>query len=196
MSAPRFLVRSDLDRLFDALRADGRQILGPTVGDGAVVYDEITGPADLPNGWTSETAPGSYRMADGGGERAFDYGIALTAWKRFTHPSFVPLTRATRDGGSVTVVPVVEPAPNVAFLGVRACEIAALGIQERAMRAGPLGDADHAARRDAAIVVAVECAGATSTCFCTSMGTGPEVGEGADLVLAELDDGFIGPGRQ
>jgi NAD(P)H-flavin reductase/formate hydrogenlyase subunit 6/NADH:ubiquinone oxidoreductase subunit I len=90
----------------------------------------------------------------------------------------------------VTVVPVVEPAPPVAFLGVRACELAALGIQERAMRAGPVGDADHAARRDAALVVAVECASATSTCFCTSMGTGPEVRGGADLVLAELDAGF------
>ena len=59
------------------------------------------------------------------------------------------------------------------------------------MRAGPLGDADHAARRDAALVVAVECATATSTCFCTSMGTGPEVRDGADLVLSELDDGFV-----
>jgi NAD(P)H-flavin reductase/ferredoxin len=186
----RFLVRSDLDRLFDALRGEGRQVLGPTVVDGAVVYDEIGNAADLPVGWRSESAPGAYRLSDGGGERAFDYGVALTAWKRFTHPAFVPLTRATSEGGSVTVVPVVEPAPPVAFLGVRACELAALGIQERAMRAGPVGDADHAARRDAALVVAVECASATSTCFCTSMGTGPEVRDGADLVLAELDAGF------
>jgi NAD(P)H-flavin reductase/formate hydrogenlyase subunit 6/NADH:ubiquinone oxidoreductase subunit I len=165
-------------------------VLGPTVVDGAVVYDEIASAADLPIGWRSESAPGAYRLTDDGGERAFDYGVALTAWKRFTHPAFVPLTRATREGGTVTVVPVVEPAPPVAFLGVRACELAALGIQERAMRAGPVGDADHAARRDAALVVAVECASATSTCFCTSMGTGPEVRGGADLVLAELDAGF------
>lgn len=59
------------------------------------------------------------------------------------------------------------------------------------MRAGPVGDADHAARREAALVVAVECAAATSTCFCPSMGTGPEVDAGADLVLSELDDGFV-----
>jgi NAD(P)H-flavin reductase/ferredoxin len=189
-AVPRFLVRSDLDRLFDALRADGRQILGPTVAEGAVVYDEITGTADLPSGWRSESAAGAYRLTGAGGERAFDYGVALTAWKRFTHPAFVPLTRATKDGASVTVLPVVEPAPRTAFVGVRACEIAALGIQERAMRAGPLGDADHARRRDVALVVAVECAVATSTCFCTSMGTGPEVRDGADLVLAELDDGY------
>jgi NAD(P)H-flavin reductase/Pyruvate/2-oxoacid:ferredoxin oxidoreductase delta subunit len=31
---------------------------------------------------------------------------------------------------------------------------------------------------------------ATSTCFCASMGTGPEVSAGADVVLAELDGGF------
>ena len=190
MAGTRFLVRSDLDRLFDALRGEGRQVLGPTIVDGAVVYDEVGSAADLPLGWRSESAPGAYRLSDDGGGRAFDYGVALTAWKRFTHPAFVPLTRATSEGGTVTVVPVVEPAPPVAFLGVRACELAALGIQERAMRAGPVGDADHAARRDAALVVAVECASATSTCFCTSMGTGPEVRGGADLVLAELDDGF------
>ncbi len=59
------------------------------------------------------------------------------------------------------------------------------------MRAGPLGDADHVARGDAALVVAVECATAASTCFCTSMGTGPEVEDGADIVLSELDEGFV-----
>ena len=30
-----------------------------------------------------------------------------------------------------------------------------------------------------------------STCFCTSMGTGPEVRGGHDLVLTELDEGFV-----
>jgi sulfhydrogenase subunit beta (sulfur reductase) len=191
MPASFFLPRTDLDRLFTALAADGRRVVGPTIADGAVVYDELDSPADLPYGWTAETAPGNYRLEATGGSRAFDYGVALTAWKRFTHPSVVPLTRARREGDQVTVVPVTEPAPRLAFIGVRACELAALGIQERAMRAGPAGDADHAARRDASLVVAVECAQAMSTCFCTSMGTGPEVTNGADLILSELDDGFV-----
>ncbi|HEX5825553.1 MAG TPA: 4Fe-4S dicluster domain-containing protein, partial [Candidatus Limnocylindrales bacterium] len=186
-----FLPRQELDRLFGALAADGRRIVGPTVADGAVVYDELHEAASLPHGWTADTAPGSYRLRSTGSQRAFDYGMPVTAWKRFTHPSIVPLTRARRDGDLVTVEAVDEPAPRLAFVGVRACEIAALDIQERAMRAGPAGDPDHAARRDAALVVAVECATAASTCFCTSMGTGPEVDSGADLVLSELDDGFV-----
>jgi NAD(P)H-flavin reductase/NAD-dependent dihydropyrimidine dehydrogenase PreA subunit len=187
----RFLPRADLQRLFDALAEDGRRIVGPALVDGAVVYDELDGPAQLPHGVTVESSPGRYRAEAAKSPRAFDYGLAVTAWKRFTHPSFVPLTRSRRDGGQVVVEAIDPDPPRLAFLGVRACEIAALRIQDRAMRAGPAGDPDHAARRDAALVVAVECAAATSTCFCTSMGTGPEVDGGADLVLSELDDGFV-----
>jgi NAD(P)H-flavin reductase/NAD-dependent dihydropyrimidine dehydrogenase PreA subunit len=190
-TASSFLPRADLDRLFLALRTDGRRIVGPTVADGAVVYDELDNPADLPLGVMSEAAPGSDRLRPGDAARAFDYGVPVTAWKRFTHPAIVPLTRSRRDGDRILVEPVASDPPKLAFVGVRACEIAALDIQERAMRAGPVGDADHASRRDAALVVAVECALATSTCFCTSMGTGPEVRAGADLVLSELDDGFV-----
>jgi NAD(P)H-flavin reductase/formate hydrogenlyase subunit 6/NADH:ubiquinone oxidoreductase subunit I len=191
MPASYFLPRAELDRLFGALAADGRRVVGPTIADGAVVYDELPGPSSLPYGWTADTAPGSYRLRAADRARAFDYGVGVTAWKRFTHPAVIPLTRMRRDDDRITVEPVVEMPPRLAFVGVRACELAALEIQEEAMRAGPAGDADHAARRDAALIVAVECAAAASTCFCTSMGTGPEVNGGADLVLSELDDGFV-----
>ena len=181
-----FLPREDLDRLLDALRAGGRTVVGPTVRDGAVVYDEIASVDALPVGWRSDVAPGTYRLRRDDGARAFDYGVPVTSWKRYTHPPRVPLTR-TSDGR----IEAIEPeAPALAFIGVRACEIAALDIQERVLRAGPAGDVDHARRREGALVVAVECALASSTCFCTSMGTGPEVTGGADLVLSELGDGF------
>ncbi len=121
----------------------------------------------------------------------FDANASPTSWKRFVHPPLVPLTRGRRNGEAVVVESVSEPAPKVAFVGVRACELAALRIQDRAMRAGPVGDADHAARQNETITVAVECAAAASTCFCTSMGTGPEIDGGADVILSELDEGFV-----
>lgn len=186
----RFLPRERVADVFAALGADGRRIVGPTVVEDAVVLDELAGPDDLPFGVITHTAPGSYRMERGDPGRAFDFGLTPGGWKQVTHPSVVPLTRARRDGTEVSIEPVADEPPPLALLGVRACEIAALRIQDRAMRAGPVGDADHAARRDASLVVAVECARATSTCFCTSMGTGPEVRDGADVVLSELDDGF------
>ncbi len=191
IAVARFLPRIELDRLFALLRADGRRVVGPTVVDGAIVHDELTSSRELPVGWTADTAPGSYRLRTTGRDSAFDYNAGATSWKRFTHPPIIPLTRGRRDGGHVVVEPADEAPPRLAFVGVRACELAALKIQDRAMRAGPLGDADHVARGDAALVVAVECATAASTCFCTSMGTGPEVNGGADIVLSELDDGFV-----
>ena len=52
-----FLLREDLDRLLDALRADGRMVVGPTVRDGAVIYDEIASADALPVGWRSDVRP-------------------------------------------------------------------------------------------------------------------------------------------
>jgi NAD(P)H-flavin reductase/formate hydrogenlyase subunit 6/NADH:ubiquinone oxidoreductase subunit I len=190
-AAARFLSRADLDRLFAVVAQDGRRVIGPTAVDGAIVHDRIGSASELPIGWIAETAPGSYRLKPSGRNRAFDHTTGPTSWKRFTHPPVVPLTRGRRDDGEVRVEAIVDPPPRLAFLGVRACELAAIRIQDRAMRAGPVGDADHVAREAEALVVAVECATAAPTCFCTSMGSGPEIGDGADVVLSELDDGFV-----
>jgi NAD(P)H-flavin reductase/NAD-dependent dihydropyrimidine dehydrogenase PreA subunit len=187
-----FLARPDLAALIDALHDEGRAVIGPTVEDGAIVYDEIASAADLPIGWRDEQAPGRYRIARGDGDRAFGYTVGPTSWKRYTFPSRVPIGKARRDGERTTYEPVEPDTRPLAFLGVRGCELAALRIQDRVLMEGPVADPDYAARRRAAIVVAVECTVAGATCFCTSMGTGPEIpGDDADLVLTELEDGFL-----
>jgi NAD(P)H-flavin reductase len=193
-----FLPRADLGRLLDVLRDDGRRVIGPTVADGAIVYDEISGASDLPIGWGARQAPGTYRLERRDDERAFDYAVGPTAWKRFTFPPVVPISVAKRTGvGGRGVTfdrakadPRTEVRP-LAFFGVRACEIAALLVQDRVFLGGPATDDDYRARRAAALVIAVECTTAADTCFCSSMGTGPEVTDGFDLALTELDDGFV-----
>ena len=186
-----FLARADLDELIQALRAGGRRLIGPTVSDGAIVYDEIQQAAELPHGWGDEQGPGHYRLTRRDDEHTFGFVVGPTSWKRFTFPPTVPLWRARRDGTEVSFQSAEpEPAP-LAFLGVRGCELAALGVQDRVLRDGPFADADFRARRANALIVAVECTTSASTCFCTSMGTGPEVRAGYDLRLTELDEGFL-----
>lgn len=41
------------------------------------------------------------------------------------------------------------------------------------------------------MVIAVNCTQAASTCFCTSMNTGPRCTSGFDLAFTELQDGFV-----
>ena len=155
------------------------------------MYDEVTTPADLPVGWTAAQEPGSYRLQPTGTDRAFDFAVGPTSWKHETFPPRVPLTVGRRIDGQATFEDAVPEAPRVAFLGVRGCEIAALLTQDTVLALGPAVDRDYVARRAAALVIAVECVAPASTCFCTSMGTGPEVTSGFDLAMTELDDGFV-----
>jgi NAD(P)H-flavin reductase/Pyruvate/2-oxoacid:ferredoxin oxidoreductase delta subunit len=187
-----FLPRAELGRLFDALAVDGRTVIGPTVRDGGLVYDRISSPDELPTGWQDEQAPGRYRLERTGGPRSFDVGPPAQGLKRFTFPSRAPLGVAEQNAeGAVSFTTPPREGEPLAFIGVRACEIAALLVQDRVLAGGPFVDEDYRARRRDVMVVAVQCVRAGSTCFCASMGTGPEVSDGADLVMTELDDGFV-----
>ena len=108
--------------------------------------------------------------------------------------SFETIAAPDGDPARTTSFAFEPPAPAVpelAFLGVRACEIAALGIQDRVFLGGPFTDEDFRARRKAAMIVAVQCTTTSSTCFCSSMGTGPEVKGGYDILLTEIEEGFV-----
>jgi len=189
---PAFLRRDDLERLIALLQEGGRTVIGPTVRDGAIVLDEIAGVADLPAGWTDEQAPGHYRLARSGSNRLFDFTVGPGGPKRFTFPPRTPLLTAGRSTAGAAAFDGARPEPpRLAFLGLRACEVAGLLIHDRVLTGGSFVDEDYRARRAAVVIVAVQCTRSGSTCFCASMGTGPEATEGHDLALTELDDGFV-----
>jgi NAD(P)H-flavin reductase/formate hydrogenlyase subunit 6/NADH:ubiquinone oxidoreductase subunit I len=196
-STSGFLPRERLDDLIARLRADGRRVIGPVVEDGALTMVEIERATELPFGWAAETAPGVVRLlrraADApGADRAFDNGPAWRGIRAWTFPSRVDsLGVELSDDGHVSVTVRAPQQQPIAVIGARACDLAALAIHDRVLQGGPAVDPDYAARRRDLFVVAVECALATSTCFCTSMGTGPEVTAGADVVLAEVEGGFV-----
>ncbi len=210
-----WLPREGLDRLIALLREDGRRVIGPVVRDSAIVYDEIVSSADLPAGVRDEQAPGRYRISRNGtaaaagpaaaggsaaqdaGLRVFDYASSPTSWKTYTYPPSVPIARARpRRRAHRTTTDVGHDAPRMAYLGVRACDLAALAIHDEVLTGGPYIDEDYADRRGKAFIVAVECGSPSSSCFCASMGTGPEVRSGFDIALTELDEGFVAARRQ
>jgi sulfhydrogenase subunit beta (sulfur reductase) len=176
-----------LDALIQALCARGYRVVGPTVRDGAIVHDDLRSGDDLPAGWHGSSEPGRYRIEHNDDRARFGYAVGPHSWKQFLFPSRVRLWRARRNGD----VAVEEPPPDApfAFLGVRPCDLAAIAIQDRVLMGGKYVDADYAARRQPAFVVAVDCGEPAATCFCSSMGTGPGAREGFDLALTELLEG-------
>ncbi len=190
--AARFFDRAGLAALVDALRAGGRTLIGLRVEDGVIALGPIESAAELPIGRSADAEPGRYRLGEAEGERTFGYAVGPASAKRWTFPPAVPLLRARRDAaGQTSFEPVTPDGRPVAFIGLRPCDLAALAIQDRVLLGGPFVDDDYAARRCDQLVVAVECTVAQSTCFCTSMGTGPDARAGFDLALTELDDGFV-----
>jgi len=186
-----FLPRAELDRFIAALAAGGREVIGPTVADGTVVLSQVASAAQLPVGAGLDNAPGRSRLVRRADERIFDQPVGPMSWKNFTFPPRVTQVAWQPTDDGLRPAPPRRPVPPRAFLGVRACEIAALRIHDRVLRDGPTPDGDYAARRADNLIVAVECAVAGGTCFCSTMGTGPEVTDGYDLALSELDDGFV-----
>jgi ferredoxin len=178
-----------LEQLVLTLRRRGYRVVGPSVRDGAVVYDELEAAADLPIGWGDAQEAGTYRLVRREDEARFGYAVGPHSWKQFLQPPHIRLWRARRNGEELELED--EPAPDqpYAFFGVRGCDRHAIAIQDRVLMEGRFADDDYAARRHGAFVVAVDCADPAGTCFCVSMGTGPGVEEGFDLALTELLDG-------
>jgi ferredoxin len=182
--------RAGLDELIAALRRRGHETIGPTVRDGAIVYDEVSSCDDLPAGWTDEQDGGSYRLRRREDEALFGYAVGPQSWKRFLHPPELTLWRAKRGAdGELEVSEEPPEAPSYAFLGVRSCELHAIAIQDRVLMEGEYPDPFYRARREGAFIVAVNCTVAGGTCFCVSMETGPKADAGYDLALTEVIDG-------
>ena len=53
---------AELEALVTALRARGYLVVGPTVRDGAIVYDELGSADELPIGWTDLQDAATYRL--------------------------------------------------------------------------------------------------------------------------------------
>lgn len=190
-SAERFLDRPGLAALLAVLRGAGYRVIGPTLSQEAIVYDEIQSVADLPQGWTDVQEPGKYRLERRGDDALFGYVVGPHSWKRYLFPPLATVATADRTASGWQMQTPSEAPLRYAFLGVRACELAAIAVQDRVFLEGAYVDPIYKARREQCFLVAVNCTQAASTCFCTSMKTGPRCRAGFDLALTELREGFI-----
>lgn len=176
--------RAGLDRLVQVLRARGYRVIGPRVRENAVVLDELTSGAELPDGWGVETAPGYYRLRRRDDRAVFAHSAGPGSWKQFLHP---PRRKILGVGSDLEPEPEPEPEAPVpsAFLGVRGCDLAAIAVLRRVLGGGTYPDTGFTGRCGGLFVVAANCTEPGGVCFCASMGTGPGVTDGYDLALTE-----------
>lgn len=186
----KFLLRADdLDTLIQVIALEGHRLIGPTLKDGAIIYDDIHSASDLPRGWTDEQEKGRYRVRKRDDEAYFGYAASPHSWKQFLQLPRKQVWRAERDISGVQIIAIDEPAPQLAFMGVRSCELHAIAIQDRVFLGDQFPNDNYGKRRQQLLIIAVNCTAPAATCFCTSMNTGPEVTLPADLTMTEVIDG-------
>jgi sulfhydrogenase subunit beta (sulfur reductase) len=187
--ATRVLDGEGLEGVIAGLRERGYTVIAPTVRDGAISYEPVTGAVQLPRGVGDEQAPARYRLRERDDQARFGFAAAPSSWKRYLFPPTTTLWRAQRDPqGALVFEETPASPPRYAFLGVRACELAAILVQDRVFATSARPDPTYAARRRDIFLIAVHCGSPSGVCFCTSMDTGPKAREGYDLAITELLD--------
>ncbi|GIW92369.1 MAG: cytochrome c [Pirellulaceae bacterium] len=186
-----FANREEFARIVPLLRERGYAVIGPTIEQGAIVYAPIDSVEQLPIGWTDRQEAGMYRLERRADDAWFGYVVGPFSWKQYLFPPHTKMSESLLTAEGWEFRAVEDDAPMYAFLGVRACDLAALAIQDRVFMNGPYVDPVYEKRRRRALTIAVNCTQAAPTCFCASMGTGPHCRYGFDIAVTELSDGFL-----
>lgn len=183
------LNKEHLSSLFDKLK-DSHKVIGPKIENGVIVLSEID-VNDIPAGFEDHQKAGSYRLVKGKRPEIFSFSVGPDSFKRFLHPPVSEMFafKRSRTGISITL-PGREEKP-LAFIGIRACDLSALKLYDRIFLEGPVRDKTYASLRSNSLTIALNCSCPGDNCFCSSMGTGPEVKDGYDVVLTELRDSFL-----
>lgn len=186
--ASGFLARPDFQSLLDILMDAGYQCVGPTHVDHALRFRAIESVAELAQGYTDDQQPGSYRLQFSAESKYFSFTHTDQGIKPWVFPSRETLWQAKRtpSGGIEFQTSHTRHKP-VAFLGARACDIAALQLMDQHFTR----DEAYSQRRQSLLIIGVNCQRSAATCFCVSTGDGPAITQAYDILLDELDTGFI-----
>jgi sulfhydrogenase subunit beta (sulfur reductase) len=178
--------------VIDELNRAGYEVWLPAIRDGSVVSRRFQPGDDLPVGYVSEQSPGSYGLARTDDRSRFGWAVGPQPWKPLLHPSDVTTMTMTQPSSDAPVSVVVAPrqAKPLALFGLRPCDLAAIDKLDHALiERPPSAEPTYRARRDDAFLIVVNCGVPASTCFCSSVDTGPHVdrrSDGHDLEITEL----------
>lgn len=192
-----FLPRPALAQLVQHLQHKGYSVIGRVLRDGVASFQPIQTADQLLQGMRDQQDGGRYRLTPGEPGMLFEHVVGPDGPRQYLFPPSQDVLsfHVQSDGFVIDAVP---PAPKkLALLGIRPCELAAIGVQDRVfglqdqhpMRCE--SEPYYTQSRQQAVTIVANCVRPGGTCFCLSMGTGPEATSGFDLAMTELRDGFV-----
>lgn len=192
LDASFFLPHDQLQNLIIALQNANYSCIGPQVRDNAIVYDVLEHANQLPWGVRDHQSPGQYRLEKIPEHEAFAWANGPQAIKPILFKPQETIWKVKRDeNGKLKFQPENEVEKPVAVIGARACDLAAMVIQDKVFLEKNHTDNRYRNRRQNLFIVAINCTYSSNNCFCVSAGTGPCVKNSYDILMTELANGFV-----
>ena len=129
----------------------------------------------------------SFQEVSSADELYLDYVTTTLPPKKFFHRSET-LIRYEGDGGFST--PSLESETPILLFGVHPCDLNAILRQDR-LFSEDYRDEYYLRLRENSAIVALNCTNPGENCFCASLGTGPAVEKGFDLLLTDLGNRYL-----
>jgi ferredoxin len=195
---PAILPKQALQDLLDVLQESGCTVIAPTQRDRLIALRPIEKADQIARGLQDDQAGGHYQLVPGEPDMYFQYVVGADSAKRIFFPPEQELFSLRLEGESFVLTKTLPQPPKVALLGIRPCDLAAIMIQDRVF--GVMPDQDtyrcesetyYRQIREQSLLIVVNCTRPGGSCFCASMGTGPQAKEGYDLALTELRESFV-----
>lgn len=163
------LTKATLREMAGAWIAEGKVVAGPVqVKPGLVLYAPLTSVDSL-------CLEGFIRPAN--------------SPKEFVFPRHERLCTYRREGRRVELQNGGAEVAAQILLAVRPCDAAALPILDHVFN-WDYQDEAYNRRRQATTVVTLACSAHDESCFCTSVGLGPQADKGSDVLLFDLGDEY------
>ena len=129
-------------------------------------------------------------------ELALNYITTMLSPKEFLYPPREVLFTFRKGEGFTEVEPELNRRRII--FGVHPCDLNAILILDRVFLGSyeactelSRSDGYYRARRENTLLVALTCSRVGENCFCASMGFGPSLEEGYDLLLTDLNDRYL-----
>lgn len=175
MSETRFLAKNGIDAFLAFLSQNADQVLAP------VVKPATHKPSVMFEPWIKG--------------KQVTFAKANVSPKEAVFPECETLFRfrKSRDEAGTTRLELITPedAKSTIIFGGRPCDAGGFPALDRVYMDGLFKDPYYKARREKLTVITRSCNTGCETCFCHWVGMGPTSPAGSDILMTEIEDGFV-----
>ena len=159
--------KSSLAAWLDAL-IDDHTVIGPKRVEGKLFYQPVSSSTEI----------------------VFDFERSDMSPKTFFLPDTEAILDMEKRGRDMVLTEPAIEREQVIF-GLRPCDARALRALDALLLDRPPPDAYYAERREKTILIGLACPHLWDGCFCTSLGSAPDDASAVDLMLYEVEDGYL-----